>query len=97
MSKDELSFLLWATQGVHRVNDDRTRSWRTVPSGGARHPFKTYLAVNNVEGLKKGVYRYLALSHRLLFLHEIRGGYEAAVTGACAGQGFVSKTAALFV
>ena len=96
MSMDELSFLLWATQGVHRVDDDLTRSWRTVPSGGARHPFETYLAVNNVEGLKKGVYKYLALSHRLLFLHEIED-FGEAVTEACAGQGFVSKAAALFV
>ncbi len=96
MSMDELSFLLWATQGFHRVNDDQTRSWRTVPPGGARHPFETYLVVNNIEGLKKGVYRYLALSHRLLFLHEIRG-YEEAVTEACAGQSFVSEAAALFV
>ncbi len=70
LSLEELSFLLYATQGVKKVNGDNYATIRTVPSGGARHPFETYLVVQRVEGLRKGVYRYLALSHQLQFLFE---------------------------
>lgn len=36
LSLAELSFLLWATQGVREVIPGRT--FRTVPSAGSRHP-----------------------------------------------------------
>ena len=39
---------------------------RTVPSGGAMHPYETYLLISNVEGLEPGLYRYLAIEHKLL-------------------------------
>ncbi len=85
LNLEELSFLLWATQGVdHKATRD-FREWltgvvgkpaseiptlmRTVPSGGACHPFETYLLVNRIHGLEAGVYRYLPLDHRLLFLY----------------------------
>lgn len=70
LTLEELSFLLYATQGVKKVNGNNYATIRTVPSGGARHPFETYLVVQQVEGLKKGIYRYLALSHQLQFLFE---------------------------
>ena len=65
---EELSFLLWATQGVQKVAADGTTSLRTVPSAGARHPFETYLFVQRVAGLRPGLYRYLALDHKLCLL-----------------------------
>jgi len=68
LTLDEISFLLWATQGVQRVSADGTSSLRTVPSAGARHPFESYLLVKNVEGLPPGTYRYLAHGHKLCFL-----------------------------
>jgi SagB-type dehydrogenase family enzyme len=64
LSLEELAFLLWATQGVREVIPGRT--FRTVPSAGSRHPYETYLAVKNVAGLQPGIYRYLALSHKLV-------------------------------
>jgi SagB-type dehydrogenase family enzyme len=70
LTLDELSFLLWATQGVKSIIRDGYASKRTVPSGGARHPFETYLAVQRVETLKPGLYRYLALEHKLLLIAE---------------------------
>ncbi len=47
---DELSFLLWATQGIEE-RLERATALRTVPSAGARHALETYLAVFRVEGL----------------------------------------------
>jgi SagB-type dehydrogenase family enzyme len=66
MTMDELSFLLWATQGI-RKQIDRGHAYRTVPSAGCRHALETSLCVLNVEGLETGIYRYLPLEHQLLF------------------------------
>lgn len=66
LSLEELSFLLWATQGKR---DDSGR-FRNVPSAGARHPFETYLIIKNVEELDPGLYRYLPLDHKLLFIRS---------------------------
>jgi SagB-type dehydrogenase family enzyme len=61
----ELSFLLWATQGVREVTD-RPATSRPVPSAGARHAFETYLLINRVGDLNPGLYRYVALEHALI-------------------------------
>lgn len=65
LTAKELSYLLWCTQGVKVVMDDKV-TLRTVPSAGARHAFETYLLINNVEGIDPGLYRFLALEHALL-------------------------------
>jgi len=66
LSLEELSFLLWATQGIKQVLDSG-HALRTVPSAGCRHAFETYLCVLNVQSLEQGIYRYLPLEHQLLF------------------------------
>ena len=68
LTLEELSFLLWVTQGVQRVVRDGVATLRAVPSGGARHPFETYLWVNTIEGLDPGLYRYLPVDHKLCVL-----------------------------
>lgn len=85
LTLEELSFLLWATQGIDRDATRAFQDWlvtakgdvaaartlsplRTVPSGGARHPFETYILVQRVSELEPGLYRYLPLEHKLLFL-----------------------------
>lgn len=65
LTLEELSFLLWATQGVSRYIRDGQTILRTVPSAGARHPFETYLLINRVDGLTPGLYRYLSVEHQL--------------------------------
>ncbi|MGE5560722.1 MAG: SagB/ThcOx family dehydrogenase [Chloroflexota bacterium] len=65
LSAAELSFLLWATQGVKRVIGNGIVTLRPVPSAGARHPFETYLVINRVDGVRPGLYRYLPISHQL--------------------------------
>lgn len=64
LSLKELSYLLWCTQGVKEATD-RPATLRTVPSAGARHCFETYVLVNRVEGLKRGLYRFLATEHSI--------------------------------
>ncbi|MHA1257740.1 MAG: SagB/ThcOx family dehydrogenase [Promethearchaeota archaeon] len=67
---EELSFLLWATQGVQQIIGKGSATWRAVPSGGARHPFETYMCLYQVEGLQPGLYRYLSVEHKLYLLRE---------------------------
>lgn len=92
----ELSFLLWATQGVKEIRGNNYATLRPVPSAGARHPFETYIAVNRVEGLKNGVYRYLALTHELLFLFQDEN-LETKLSALTLGQKFVGKSAVTFI
>jgi SagB-type dehydrogenase family enzyme len=92
LSQEELSFLLWATQGVSKVVGwtETRHVFRTVPSGGNRQPFETYLLVNRVENIEPGLYRYLPLEHQLVLLstdadlvdriHE--GTYDQYVKGS---------------
>lgn len=39
ISIGQLSYLLWATQGIQKVTNNNTSTLRRVPSGGAAHPF----------------------------------------------------------
>jgi len=66
LTLEELSYLLWSTQGIRTTVESRGASLRVVPSGGARHPFETYIIVFRVDGLEKGLYRYSALEHKLI-------------------------------
>ena len=71
MTLDELSFLLWATQGVKSIRGKNYATLRTVPCGGARHEYETYLLVIDIDGLKPGAYHYLPMEHSLEFLHPV--------------------------
>lgn len=95
LNLDELSFLLWATQGV-RLKLDAGHALRTVPSAGCRHAFETYLCVLNVEGVEKGIYRYLPLEHELLF-EQAPESLEKKIVRATLGQSFAGEAAAVFV
>lgn len=97
LSLKELSFLLWFTQGVKKVvGKVNFATFRTVPSGGARHSFETYLVINRVEGLRKGVYRYLPLDHKLVYLFS-KDQIEEEITEAASGQKFVANGAVVFI
>lgn len=91
----ELSYLLWCTQGVKLVMPG-SATFRTVPSAGARHAFETYLFVNRVAGLQAGLYRFLAIDHKLLAVPGIAGGSEA-LTAACLHQQTVKNSAVTFL
>jgi len=100
LTNEELSFLLWSTQGIQKIvmrSDGRvSHHLRTVPSGGARHPFETYLLISRVEGIEPGIYRYIPVKHKLLFL---RGGEGLAdeINEICFDQKFVGESAVVFI
>ncbi|MFX0206663.1 MAG: SagB/ThcOx family dehydrogenase, partial [Candidatus Hodarchaeota archaeon] len=92
---EELSFLLWCTQGVKRVSQTGKRIKRTVPSAGAKHSFETYLVINRVEGLKPGLYRYISVNHKLYFLKTIENS-EELIGKLSYNQSFIGKGAVVF-
>ncbi|HWQ05123.1 MAG TPA: SagB/ThcOx family dehydrogenase [Longilinea sp.] len=94
ISLEELSYLLWVTQGVRQVTA-RPVTLRNVPSAGARHAFETYLLVNRVSRLETGLYRYVAGEHALL-LADSSADVNARVTRACFEQKQVASSAVTF-
>lgn len=97
LSLKELSFLLWATQGVRRyAGKQKQVTFRNVPSAGSRHPFETYLFIKSVEGLQAGIYHYLPAAHELEVWEE-NADYEPALTEALCGQKFAAAAPVTFV
>lgn len=95
LNLEELSFLLWATQGIRKKVDSAT-AFRTVPSAGCRHAFETYLCVLNVSGLEPGVYRYVPLERGLVVVHQKQNLGEALIEAAL-GQPFFGKAPVTFI
>ncbi len=100
LSREELSFLLWATQGITAIQrDDNGRivqQFRAAPSAGARYPLETYIAVNRVAGLAPGLYRYRPNEHELIVVREA-SALPAKLQTACYGEPFIGEAAVVFI
>lgn len=94
LTLDEVSFPLWATQGLRGTGSGR--AFRHVPSAGCRHALETYLVALRVGGLEPGVYRYLPLSHQLVF-EFTEDGLGEKLSNALFDQTFASRAAVTFV
>jgi len=82
LSIADLSFLLWASTGIQRKV--HCYEFRTVPSAGALYPIETYLIINNVEDLEKGLYHYDIQAHAL---EELKvGSFSERIADAALGQ-----------
>jgi SagB-type dehydrogenase family enzyme len=93
ITKKELSFLLWATQGIRKFLD-AGHALRTVPSAGCRHALETYLCAFNVKDLEPGIYRYLPVEHQLIFEfageHLKKKIFEGTFRQACTAESAVT-------
>lgn len=94
LSLRELSFLLWATQGI-RHQPGVGLTLRTVPSAGARHALETYVAAIRVDGLDRAIYRYLPVSNELVLTAEVEQ-LSRELVRATFGQDFTGRAAATF-
>jgi SagB-type dehydrogenase family enzyme len=93
---EELSFLLWATQGVQKITE-RPATLRPVPSAGARHALETFLLLKNVEDLTLGLYRYAALENELID-HSLSGNIIDGIAEACrSSKPICEASAAMFI
>ncbi len=93
ISQQELSNLIWATQGV----TDRIGSHflRTAPSAGALYPFETYLYLNSVENFDPGFYHLHVESFSLELIKS--GNFSEKLAEAALGQRMVARAAVLFI
>lgn len=95
ISLKDLSFLLWATQGIRQIIDSG-HALRTVPSAGARHALETYLCILNVDNLDTGFYRYLPLRHSLL-VERLDGMAGQKIIRASFNQSWMADAAVIFL
>lgn len=103
LSISDISQILWAAQGITRKMETAPPTfkyawqggYRTAPSAGALFPLEIYLVAGNVEGLVKGVYKYVPQSHSLE--KNLEGDMRAQISDAALKQEPVRKGAALIV
>lgn len=100
ISLEELSFLLYITQGLAERRKSNSspiygNRFRNVASGGNKHPFETYLVIFRVTGLKNGLYRYLPVEHKLLVIEKTVTKEE--VIQAYNGRKFIGDAAIVFI
>ena len=67
IKKNELSYLLFCTQGIKDKNRPR---YRTSPTGGAKCSIETYIYIDNAENIEPGLYLYLPMEHKLVNIHN---------------------------
>lgn len=84
LTKEQISQLLWVTQGIKKDNS------RTVPSAGATYPLEIFIVIgdNSVEDISGGIYLYRYSKHTL-DIHKI-GDWRNELSKACWGQDFIS-------
>jgi SagB-type dehydrogenase family enzyme len=93
ISKDQLSYLLWASTGIQRV--EQGYEFRTVPSAGALYPIETYLIINDAADIEQGVYHYSVKAHCLEQLKQ--GDLRREITGAALGQQMCVMASVVFI
>jgi len=93
LTLEQLSYLVWAASGVQRV--EQGFAYRTAPSAGGLFPIETYLVVNNVTGLAKGLYHYRIAQHSLETLRP--GDHGIDLAEAAMGQSTCAHSAFVFI
>ncbi|MGM0421052.1 MAG: SagB/ThcOx family dehydrogenase [Bacillota bacterium] len=94
LNLNELSILLYYTQGIKKELS-QGRSFRLVPSAGARHPYDTYIYLNQVQTLPQGLYYYNPEEHRLDLV--IKEDLTDKLITATMDQKFIGDASALFL
>ncbi len=93
ISSQDLSQLIWATQGI--TLKAQGFSFRASPSAGALYPIETYIAVNLVEKMVPGLYRYNVREGQLVLLRGGNLGRDLAYAGL--NQKMLEEAASVFI
>ncbi|MDF1538964.1 MAG: SagB/ThcOx family dehydrogenase [Candidatus Thorarchaeota archaeon] len=93
ISIQNLSQLLWATQGITGHAGDHLL--RTAPSAGALYPVETYLSINRVTGLEPGLYHYSPPYHRLDLI--AKGDFAKQIRAGALDQQIAERSAVTFL
>ena len=90
LTLQELSQLLWASQGI-----TDTRGYRTSPSAGGLYPLELYVVAGDVENLNPGIYKYRPQEHVMVLISI--GDSRAELAAAALSQSCVEKGALAIV
>ena len=90
---NEFAFLLWASTGIQRV--EQGYEFRTAPSAGALYPIETYVLVNRVDSVTKGLYHYNIEEHALEVLKL--GDFGDELSDAALGQEMIAVAPVVFI
>ncbi len=90
LSLEEVSQLLWASQGV-----TSPKGFRTAPSAGALYPLEVYVVIGDVKDFPKGVYKYRPSDHSLYKVKD--GDVREELSKAALGQSWVRDGAVVIV
>jgi SagB-type dehydrogenase family enzyme len=93
LSLEELTALVWATQGVTLASHPYLL--RTAPSAGALYPVETYLAVHRVTGVDPGIWHLNLPDFALELVNP--GDFRRALVQACLSQNFLGTGAVVFI
>jgi len=94
LTLDELSYLVYTSYGI--TGESGRGVLRAAPSGGNRQTIETYLIIQNVKGIKKGVYRYIPLENAIVFEKNI-DNIEEITSSASRDQKWIKKAGVIFV
>ena len=90
LTREEISQLLWAAQGITSRD-----GLRTAPSAGALYPLELYLVAGMVRDLDSGIYKYAPGGHKLVKI--VAGDRRRELASAAHGQDCVADAAAVLV
>lgn len=68
LTQEELAYLLWETCRVDYYKDNAV--FRTIPTAGATNSMETFVYLNNVQDLDKGLYLYVQDLHQLSLVRK---------------------------
>lgn len=95
MDVEQLSFLLWCTQGFKKIVAE-TIEIRIIPSSGSRNPLETYFVASDVDGLETGLYRYLPKTHSIV-AERIDSGLTLEMSTASLNFKLTTRAAVTFL
>lgn len=93
LSREDLSRLLWAAQGV--TSREEGYELRAAPSAGGLYPVETYLLANDIAGVERGVYHYSVLGHELEQLRK--GDFRTQASQAALDQDMAYHAPVVFI
>ena len=93
MPREELFLLLFAVQGVTAEYGEYL--FRTAPSAGGLFPVETYLMINSVDAMTKGIYHLNVLDSCLERIKT--GNLSGDLVRAALGQTFVASASVTFI
>lgn len=89
LTLQQISYLLWAAQGMRDSNH------RVAPSAGATYPLEIYLVIGNVEKLLPGIYKYNPKEHELVKV--LKKDKREELCDAALGQSSIKNAPAVII